>query len=125
MDACTYNGIDVPEWKCRQPLEQRERPPRRLQRSASTGDWADPELLRRDRTQRLFEGPLSERSRHQALGILSGLLPYLVSAGYLAGNPLALRRGRITSAKRSRRSSATSITRCGTTYSRASSSGRT
>ena len=24
MDAPTYNGIDVPEWKCPQPLERRE-----------------------------------------------------------------------------------------------------
>lgn len=68
-----------------------------------TGDWADPHRPRRGRTRRLFDGPLSERSQHQALGILSGLMTYLVSAGYLAGNPLALRRGRTTSAKRSRR----------------------
>jgi integrase/recombinase XerC len=71
--------------------------------AAPTGDWADPERPRRGRTRRLFEGPLSERSQHQALGILSGLMTYLVSAGYLAGNPLALRRGRTTSARRSRR----------------------
>ncbi|CAM2161936.1 hypothetical protein PSAC2689_100192 [Paraburkholderia sacchari] len=36
MDAPSYNGIDVPEWKCHQPLEQRERPSWRLQRSALT-----------------------------------------------------------------------------------------
>ncbi|KPD15777.1 tyrosine-type recombinase/integrase [Burkholderia sp. R-69980] len=71
--------------------------------AAPTGDWADPDLPRRGRTRRLLDGPLSERSRHQALGILSGLLTYLVSAGYLAGNPLALRRGRSDSGKRSRR----------------------
>ncbi|MBU9451487.1 tyrosine-type recombinase/integrase [Burkholderia multivorans] len=71
--------------------------------AAPTGDWADPDRPRRGRTRRLFEGPLSERSQHQALGILSGLMTYLVSAGYLAGNPLALRRGRTTSAMRSRR----------------------
>ncbi len=71
--------------------------------AAPTGDWADPDLPRRGRTRRLFDGPLSERSQHQALGILSGLMTYLVSAGYLAGNPLALRRGRTTSARRSRR----------------------
>jgi integrase len=71
--------------------------------AAPTGDWADPDLPRRGRTRRLFDGPLSERSQHQALGILSGLLTYLVSAGYLAGNPLALRRGRNASGKRSRR----------------------
>ncbi|RZF26052.1 site-specific integrase [Paraburkholderia sp. UYCP14C] len=70
---------------------------------APTGDWADPDRPRKGSTRRLFEGPLSERSRHQALGILSGLMTYLVSAGYLAGNPLALRRGRTTSARRTRR----------------------
>jgi integrase/recombinase XerC len=71
--------------------------------ASPTGDWADPQLPRRGRTRRLFDGPLSERSQHQALGILSGLMTYLVSAGYLAGNPLVLRRGRNTSTKRSRR----------------------
>jgi len=71
--------------------------------ASPTGDWADPQRPRRGRTRRLFDGPLSERSQHQALGILSGLMTYLVSAGYLAGNPLALRRGRNTSTKRSRR----------------------
>jgi integrase len=71
--------------------------------AAPTGNWADPERPRRGRTRRLFDGPLSERSQHQALGILSGMLTYLVSAGYLAGNPLALRRGRTTAGKRSRR----------------------
>jgi len=71
--------------------------------AAPTGDWADPQRPRRGRTRRLFAGPLSERSRHQALGILSGLMTYLVSAGYLAGNPLALRRGRMTSTRRGRR----------------------
>jgi integrase len=71
--------------------------------AAPTGDWADPDLPRRGPARRLFEGALSERSQHQALGILSGMLTYLVSAGYLAGNPLALRRGRMTSVRRSRR----------------------
>lgn len=71
--------------------------------AAPTEDWADPALPRRGRTRRLFEGPLSERSQHQALGILSGLMTYLVSAGYLAGNPLALRRGRMTATRRTRR----------------------
>jgi integrase/recombinase XerC len=71
--------------------------------ASPTGDWADPQGPSRGRTRRLFDGPLSERSQHQALGILSGLMTYLVSAGYLAGNPLALRRGRNTSTKRSRR----------------------
>lgn len=71
--------------------------------AAPTLEWADPNLPRRGRVRRLFDGPLSERSQHQALGILSGMLTHLVSAGYLAGNPLALRRGRMTLVGRSRR----------------------
>ncbi|PRY09096.1 tyrosine-type recombinase/integrase [Paraburkholderia sp. BL25I1N1] len=71
--------------------------------AAPTGDWADPVRPRRGGTRRLFDGPLSERSRHQALGIMSGLLSYLVSAGYLAGNPLALRRRTGAAARRTPR----------------------
>lgn len=71
--------------------------------SAPTGDWADPARPRRGTARRLFDGPLSERSQHQALGILSGLLSYLVSAGYLTGNPLALRRRTGAAAKHTRR----------------------
>jgi integrase/recombinase XerC len=37
---------------------------------------------------------LSVQSRQQAIGILSNFFDYLVGAGYLAANPLALRRGR-------------------------------
>jgi integrase/recombinase XerC len=40
----------------------------------------------------LFDGPLSPQSVRHALGTLSGLFVYLVAAGYLAGNPLTLRR---------------------------------
>jgi integrase/recombinase XerC len=57
-------------------------------------EWVEPGLPRRGPGHRLFEGPLSARSVRQALGILSGLFGYLVAAGYLAGNPLALRRRR-------------------------------
>ena len=57
-------------------------------------EWSDPMLPRRGGGRRLFEGPLSPRSARQAMGILSGLFGYLVAAGYLAGNPLALRRRR-------------------------------
>ncbi|ALL70289.1 phage integrase (plasmid) [Paraburkholderia caribensis MBA4] len=71
--------------------------------AAPTGDWADPARPRRGGARRLFDGPLSEQSRHQALGIVSGLLSYLVSAGYLAGNPLALRRRTGAAARRTRR----------------------
>ncbi len=52
--------------------------------------WCDDALARRGDHRRLFAGPLSERSRRQALGILAGLFNYLVRAGYLAGTPFAL-----------------------------------
>ncbi len=57
-------------------------------------EWIDPVLPRRGSNRRLFDGPLSPDSVRQAMGILSGLFGYLVAAGYLAGNPLALRRRR-------------------------------
>ena len=57
-------------------------------------EWIDPDLPRRGGGRRLFDGPLSPHSVRQAMGILSGLFGYLVAAGYLAGNPLALRRRR-------------------------------
>ncbi|MDA8190935.1 MAG: tyrosine-type recombinase/integrase [Gammaproteobacteria bacterium] len=56
------------------------------------GDWVDPSRPRTGGDRRLFEGPLSPASIRHALGILSGLFAYLTAAGYLAGNPLALRR---------------------------------
>lgn len=71
--------------------------------AAPSGDWADPIRPRRGAARRLFDGPLSARSQHQALGIVSGLLSYLVSAGYLAGNPLTLRRRTGAAARRSPR----------------------
>ncbi len=46
---------------------------------------------------RPFAGPLSEASQRQAMNILNGLFNWLVGAGYLAGNPLALRRRKRTS----------------------------
>lgn len=55
-------------------------------------DWIDPRLPRRGGGRRLFDGALSPDSVRHALGILSSLFSYLVAAGYLAGNPLALRR---------------------------------
>ncbi|MBP8100594.1 MAG: tyrosine-type recombinase/integrase [Burkholderiaceae bacterium] len=41
---------------------------------------------------RPFAGPLSLASQRQALSILNGMFNWLVEAGYLAGNPLALSR---------------------------------
>ncbi len=43
---------------------------------------------------RPFAGPLSTASQRQAMSILNALLSWLVEAGYLAGNPLALSRRR-------------------------------
>ncbi|PMS21574.1 integrase [Trinickia dabaoshanensis] len=71
--------------------------------AAPSADWTDPALPRRGGARRLFDKPLSTQSQRQALGILSGLLNYLVSAGYLAGNPLALRRGHTRKTSRARR----------------------
>ncbi len=59
-----------------------------------SAEWFDPVLPRHGGGHRLFDGPLSPRSVRQAMGILSGMFGYLVTAGYLAGNPLALRRRR-------------------------------
>lgn len=59
-----------------------------------SADWIAPALPRRGGGRRLLDGPLSSSSVRQAMGILSGLFGYLVQAGYLAGNPLALRRQR-------------------------------
>jgi len=52
--------------------------------------WCDDAQGRRGDHRRLLAGPLSERSRRQALGILAGLFQYLVRGGYLAGSPFAL-----------------------------------
>ena len=64
--------------------------------------WCNSASPRRGAGRRLFDGPLSPRSVRQAMGILSSLFNYLVDAGYLAGNPVALirRRGN-SSGKRS------------------------
>jgi len=43
---------------------------------------------------RPFAGPLSPQSARQALSIMNSLFSWLVEAGYLAGNPLALARRR-------------------------------
>jgi integrase/recombinase XerD len=43
---------------------------------------------------RPFAGPLSEASIRQSMVVLNSLLSWLVEAGYLAGNPLALSRQR-------------------------------
>lgn len=48
---------------------------------------------------RPFAGPLSPASQRQARVILNALFSWLVNAGYLAGNPLALSRQRAKKAK--------------------------
>ena len=47
---------------------------------------------------RPFAGPLRPTSQRQAMTIINGLFSWLVEAGYLAGNPLSLRRRRRGSA---------------------------
>lgn len=51
-------------------------------------------VSRLDPRWRPFAGPLAAASRRQALIILNTLFSWLVTAGYLAGNPLALSRRR-------------------------------
>jgi site-specific recombinase XerD len=56
--------------------------------------WCGPRALRLSAAWRPFEGPLSPASQRVALLIINALFGYLVEAGYLAGNPLALSRRR-------------------------------
>jgi site-specific recombinase XerD len=58
--------------------------------------WCGPKAPRFSARWRPFLGPLNPASRKIALLIINSLFSYLVKAGYLAGNPLALarRRGR-------------------------------
>jgi integrase len=57
--------------------------------------WCAPRAPRFSPLWRPFQGPLTASSRRTALLVINSLLSYLVKAGYLAGNPLALvkRRG--------------------------------
>ncbi len=58
--------------------------------------WCGPKAPRFNPRWRPFVGPLHPASRKVAMLIINSLFSYLVKAGYLAGNPLALarRRGR-------------------------------
>lgn len=56
-------------------------------------------LGRQDPAWRPFAGPLSPTSQRQAMVILNALFSWLVTAGYLAGNPLSLSRQRARKAK--------------------------
>lgn len=53
---------------------------------------------RREPGWRPFAGPLSEASVRQSMTVINSMLTWLVEAGYLAGNPLALSRKRGPSA---------------------------
>lgn len=52
--------------------------------------WCGPKAPRLSPEWRPFQGPLSAGSRRTALLIVNSLFTYLVKAGYLSGNPLAL-----------------------------------
>jgi len=54
--------------------------------------WCGPRVARNKETWKPFIGSLKASSQHQALIICQALLSYLVEAGYLAANPLVLRR---------------------------------
>jgi len=56
-------------------------------------------FARADPDWRPFAGPLSPSSQRQAISILNALFSWLVNAGYLEGNPLALSRQRTRKAK--------------------------
>lgn len=57
--------------------------------------WCGPRAPRHSQDWRPFQGPLKASSLNQALVINNSLMNYLVEAGYLAGNPLALARRRV------------------------------
>ncbi len=52
--------------------------------------WCGPKAPRFSPEWRPFQGPLGASSRRTALLIINSLFTYLVKAGYLGGNPLAL-----------------------------------
>ena len=56
--------------------------------------WCGPKAPRFSSDWRPFQGPLSASSRRTALLIINSLFTYLVKAGYLSGNPLALTKRR-------------------------------
>lgn len=69
------------DWRSRAPR------PRRFRRGHPLAGQPNPDW-------RPFSGPLGDSSIAVALNILNSLFAYLVEAGYLAGNPLALMRSR-------------------------------
>lgn len=63
--------------------------------------WCGKRTPRQSPDWRPFEGPLRAESRRQTMIVLNALFSYLVQAGYLAGNPLALVRRRKRRGRRS------------------------
>lgn len=61
--------------------------------------WCAPRTSRDNQRWRPFEGPLHPASRRQVLIILNSMFSYLVTAGYLASNPISLIRRRTRIAK--------------------------
>ena len=66
-----------------------------------TEKWCGPRVPRHSQDWKPFQGPLKESSLNQALVINNSLMNYLVEAGYLAGNPLALARRRVRTTSKS------------------------
>lgn len=63
--------------------------------AAPPAHWCGPRNARRATDHwRPFEGPLSERSRDYAMGVIENLFTYLCDSQYLAGNPLRASRKR-------------------------------
>lgn len=63
--------------------------------------WCGPRASRDSPQWRPFQGPLSPASQAQALIIINSLFTYLVTAGYLAGNPMGLVRRKLKTTARS------------------------
>jgi len=73
-----------------------------LAQPTPAGVWCGGRAPRTSSNWRPFRGPLRPSSQAQALTILNAMFSYLVAAGYLSGNPLALARGDANRLKRSR-----------------------
>jgi len=61
--------------------------------------WCGNRYSRQSEKWRPFQGPLKPQSQRQALVIIQSLMSYLVVAGYLSANPLALRRRQLPKTK--------------------------
>jgi len=91
--------------ECGKPLsdlqrEDLQRYQRFLQHPLPLDRWCGPRVPRHSAAWKPFQGPLSGSSQAQALIILNSLFTYLVTAGYLAGNPMGLVRRRLKTSSR-------------------------